>query len=54
VPPRSWLPVYAPTGCYLAYLKTAGYTEARLLARDGQDLGRLIPETTRLTYIDWK
>lgn len=50
----NWLPVYDPSGRYLVYLKSAGYTAAHLLTRDGRDLGRLIPDLTRLTYIDWK
>jgi hypothetical protein len=50
----NWLPVYDPTGRYLVCLKSAGYTAAHLLTRDGRDLGRLIPDLTRLTYIDWK
>jgi len=49
-----WLPVYDPTGQYLVYLKSPGYTEARLITRTGKDLGRLIPSITKLTYIDWK
>jgi len=49
-----WLPVYDPTGQYLVYFKSPGYTEARLITRTGQDLGRLIPSITKLTYIDWK
>lgn len=50
----NWLPVYDPTGQYLVYLKSPGYTEARLMTRTGQDLGRLIPSITTLGYIDWK
>jgi len=50
----NWLPVYDPSGQYIVYLKTHGYTDARLITRDGKDLGRLIPDITRLTYIDWK
>ncbi|MBI5891861.1 MAG: PD40 domain-containing protein [Nitrosomonadales bacterium] len=50
----NWLPVYDPTGQYLVYLKSVGYTDARLMNKDGRDLGRLIPGITRVRYIDWK
>jgi len=50
----NWLPVYDPGGRYVAYLKNAGYTEARLMTREGRDLGRLIPGITNITYLDWK
>jgi hypothetical protein len=49
-----WLPVYDPTGQYVVHLRNVGYTEARLITREGKDLGRLIPHITRLRYIDWK
>ncbi|HTG01528.1 MAG TPA: hypothetical protein VK654_13190 [Nitrospirota bacterium] len=50
----NWLPVYDPSAQYLVYLKNVGYTDARLMTRDGRDLGRLIPGITRMRYIDWK
>jgi Tol biopolymer transport system component len=50
----NWLPVYDPTGQYLVYLKSVGYTDARLMNKDGRDLGRLIPNISRVRYIDWK
>jgi len=50
----NWLPVHDPTGQYLVYLKSMGYTDARLMTKDGRDLGRLIPGITRIRYIDWK
>jgi len=50
----NWLPVCDPSGRYLVHLKSAGHTAAHLLTRDGRDLGRLIPDITRLTYLDWK
>ena len=50
----NWLPVHDPTGQYMVYLKTVGYTDARLMNKDGRDLGRLIPGITRIRYIDWK
>jgi len=50
----NWLPVHDPTGRYLVYLKSVGYTDARLMTKDGRDLGRLIPGITRIRYIDWK
>jgi hypothetical protein len=50
----NWLPVHDPTGQYLVFLKSVGYTDARLMNKDGRDLGRLIPGITRVRYIDWK
>lgn len=50
----NWLPVYDPTRNYIMYLKSPGYTEARLITRTGEDLGRLIPNITSLSYIDWE
>ena len=50
----NWLPVYDPSGQYLCYLKNSGYTAAYLMTRDGRNLGRLIPNITRIRYIDWK
>ncbi len=50
----NWLPVHDPGGQYLVYLKSVGYTDARLMTRDGRDLGRLIPDDTKIRYIDWK
>jgi Tol biopolymer transport system component len=50
----NWLPVYDPTAQYLVYLKSVGYTDARLMNKDGRDLGRLIPNISRVRYIDWK
>lgn len=50
----NWLPVYDPSGQYICYLKNSGYTAAYLMTRDGQNLGRLIPDITRIHYIDWK
>jgi len=51
----NWLPLYDPTGNYIAYQKSTGaYTDVRLMTRSGQPLGRLIPGITRIRYIDWK
>jgi len=50
----NWLPVHDPGGKYLVYLKSVGYTDARLMNKDGRDLGRLIPGITKIRYIDWK
>jgi hypothetical protein len=50
----NWLPVHDPTGQCLVYLKSVGYTDARLMTKDGRDLGRLIPGITKIRYIDWK
>jgi WD40-like Beta Propeller Repeat len=50
----NWLPVHDPTNQYLVYLKSKGYTDARLMTKDGRDLGRLIPNDTKIRYIDWK
>ena len=50
----NWLPVHDPSGQYLVHLKSVGYTDARLMSREGRDLGRLIPGITKIRYIDWK
>ena len=50
----NWLPVYSPGGQYICYLKSSGYTAAYLMTRDGENLGRLIPNITRIRYLDWK
>jgi hypothetical protein len=50
----NWLPVYDPSGQYICFLKNSGYSAAYLMTRDGEQLGRFIPEITRLNYIDWK
>jgi hypothetical protein len=50
----NWLPVHDPSGQYLVYLKSVGYTDARLMTKDGRDLGRRIPDDTKVRYIDWK
>jgi hypothetical protein len=50
----NWLPVYDPTGHYIAHLKSPDYTEIRLLTREGVDLGRLVPNQTQVRYLDWK
>jgi hypothetical protein len=50
----NWLPVHDPGGQYMAYLKSVGYTDMRLMSKDGQDMGRLIPGITKIRYIDWK
>jgi hypothetical protein len=50
----NWLPIHDPTGQYIVHLKSVGFTEARLMNKDGRDLGRLIPGITRIRYIDWK
>ena len=50
----NWLPVYSPSGRYIAYQRSVGYTDVRLMTRDGQDLGRLIPDITQIKYMDWK
>jgi hypothetical protein len=50
----NWLPVHDPTGQYMVYLKNVGYTDARLMDKNGRDLGRLIPISTKIRYIDWK
>jgi Tol biopolymer transport system component len=51
----NWLPVYDSTGQYVAYLKSNGYNAAWLLERStGKELGRLIPDMTKLRYVDWK
>jgi hypothetical protein len=50
----NWLPVADPTGSYIAYLKSCGYTSVHLVTREGVELGRLVPDLTRMTYLDWK
>jgi hypothetical protein len=50
----NWLPIHDPSGKYILYLKTVGYTDARLMDNEGRDLGRLIPGLTKIRYIDWK
>ena len=50
----NWLPVFDPSGQYVVYLKTSGYTDARLMTRSGAELGRLIPDVTAINYVDWK
>ena len=50
----NWLPVRDPSGGYIAYLKSVGYTDARLMDAEGRDLGRLIPDQTKIRYLDWK
>jgi len=50
----NWLPVRGPGGQCLVYLKSVAYTDARLMSKDGRDLGRLIPGITKIRYIDWK
>ena len=50
----NWLPVYDPSGQYICYLKGNGYSAAYLMTRSGEQLGRFIPNVTRITYIDWK
>lgn len=50
----NWLPDLGPTRNYICYLRSAGHTEARLMTRDGRDLGRWIPGMSQLRYIDWK
>jgi len=51
----NWLPVFSPDSKYIVYLKGVGaYTDAQLMTADGTPLGRLIPDATRMDYIDWK
>jgi TolB protein len=50
----NWLPVYDPSGKYICYLKSSGYTTAYLMTRRGRHLGKLIPNITKIRYIDWK
>jgi hypothetical protein len=50
----NWLPVYDPSARYICYLKSSGYTAAYLTTRGGENLGRLIPNITRIRYLDWK
>jgi hypothetical protein len=50
----NWLPVYNLSNQYIVYLKSVGYTDARLMNTNGRDLGRLVKDQTKIRYIDWK
>ncbi len=51
----NWLPLYDPTGQYIAYQRSTGaYTDVRLMTRQGSEIDRLIPDITAIRYIDWK
>jgi hypothetical protein len=51
----NYLPVYDPSGRYVALLKIHGTTDLRLATRDGgEDLGRLVPNVSTMHYFDWK
>ncbi|MEM7311243.1 MAG: hypothetical protein AAF682_31545 [Planctomycetota bacterium] len=51
---RNWLPVVDPSGEYIMYLKTQGYTDVHLATRAGEEIGRLVPNQTDVRYADWK
>lgn len=52
----NWLPVYDPSGEYIAYIKNSGgeYSELQIISKDGKSFGRLIPDVTKIRYFDWK
>jgi len=50
----NFLPVRDPSGRYVAYLKIHGPVDAWLATRDGEVLGRFIPNVSKIRYIDWK
>ncbi|MEZ4585596.1 MAG: hypothetical protein R2909_04245 [Gemmatimonadales bacterium] len=50
----NWLPVFDPSGQFIAHLRGVGYTDVQLMTRDGQPLGRLVPGISRVRYLDWK
>jgi len=50
----NWLPVHDPTGQYLVYLKSVGYTDARLMNRDGRDLEGLSRGSPGSAILNWK
>ncbi|MEZ4417361.1 MAG: hypothetical protein R3E10_16525 [Gemmatimonadota bacterium] len=50
----NWLPVFDPSGTYIAHLRGVGYTDVQIMLPDGTELGRLIPGMTRVSYMDWK
>lgn len=51
----NWLPLIEPgRGDFVLYLKSSGHTAAHLMTRAGEEIGRLIPDITRISYIDWK
>ena len=45
--------VYDPTGRYILYRSSLTFDEALLATRNGNILGRLIPNITRFNYFDW-
>lgn len=51
----NWLPVFAPGGKYIGYLKSTGaYTDIELMTTDGTKIGRLVPNMGQVRYYDWK
>lgn len=51
----NWLPVFAPGGHYISYLKSTGaYTDIELMTTDGTKIGRLVPNMGQVRYYDWK
>ncbi|MCF6193347.1 MAG: hypothetical protein L3J46_03315 [Kangiellaceae bacterium] len=49
------LPLYEPTGQFNAYQRSNGsYTDVHLMTRQGDERDRLIPDITKIRYIDWK
>ena len=50
----NWLPVYDPSGNYIVYLKTIGYTGMFLMDTSGEELGQFVPNITTISYLDWK
>jgi len=49
------LPLYDPTGQFIAYQRSTGsYTDVHLMTRQGDERDRLIPDITKIRYIDWK
>ena len=50
----NWLPVPSPDGRAVAYLKGFGQTAVHVMSPAGQDLGRFVPDQSRVRYLDWK
>jgi Tol biopolymer transport system component len=48
------IPVRAPGGQYIAYIKGVAHQEIRLIDLTARDHGRLLPEITHIRYFDWK
>ncbi|VAW53287.1 tolB protein precursor, periplasmic protein involved in the tonb-independent uptake of group A colicins, partial [hydrothermal vent metagenome] len=50
----NFIPVYDPSDNYILYVRGPHFQEAVLMTRSGEILGRLIPDITKISYLDWK